>query len=178
MELTKMNELPSEKLRRGWTWKTWSGLGATAAVIAALGVTAVVTGPLASAAPEPSPTYVVPHSASCDTYRGGVCYTPEMDAAASQQEQQLAAAQQAAEAAAAKAAAEAAAKAAAQKAAQERAAAGPVKCSAGTRAGAVDDYGNESNCYAENSQGQTCQAYNDANQCTAWGALDVKPLRP
>lgn len=165
----EMSELPSEKLKRGWTWKTWTGLGAGVALVAGLGVTALITGPLAVAAPVPTATYVIPHAATCDTYRGGVCYTPAMQTAADQQEQQLADAQ----AAVAKAAADSAA----AQAAKQRAA-DPTRCPAGTKAGAVDDAGNESNCYPENSSGQTCQAYNDANQCTAWGALDVKPLRP
>jgi hypothetical protein len=112
--------LPSEKLQDGWGWKMWTGLSAGAALVVGLGITAVITGPLASAAPEPTPTYVVPHAASCDTYRGGVCYTPDMQAAADKQEQQIADAQAAAEAAAQKAAAEKAAQQAAQRAAQQK----------------------------------------------------------
>lgn len=41
-------------------------------------------------------------------------------------------------------------------------------CPSGTVAGAVDSYGNESNCYETNNSGQTCAAYDDANNCTAW----------
>jgi hypothetical protein len=47
-----------------------------------------------------------------------------------------------------------------------------VKCPAGTVAMAIDangnGNGNGSTCASENSSGETCQAYNDANQCTAW----------
>jgi hypothetical protein len=57
----------------------------------------------------------------CNDYRGGVCYTPDMETAAAQQEQQLADAQAAAEKAAADAAAQAAADAAAKAAAQRTA---------------------------------------------------------
>lgn len=45
--------------------------------------------------------------------------------------------------------------------------AGPVQCPGGTIAGAVDDYGNESNCQPT-SNGQPCVEYNEANQCVAW----------
>lgn len=44
-----------------------------------------------------------------------------------------------------------------------------VKCPAGSVPGAVDGAGNESNCQAENGNGEICQAYNDANQCVGWG---------
>ena len=43
------------------------------------------------------------------------------------------------------------------------------KCPAGSVAGSVDDNGNESNCRGENGNGEVCQAYDDANNCTAWG---------
>lgn len=60
---------------------------------------------------------------------------------------------------------------AAKKAAEAKAAeeAEVTKCPAGTYAEAVDGAGNESNCAPENGNGEVCQAYNDANQCTAWG---------
>ena len=43
----------------------------------------------------------------------------------------------------------------------------PNRCPSGTKAGAVDAAGNESNCQAT-SNGQPCVEYNDSNQCTAW----------
>jgi len=43
----------------------------------------------------------------------------------------------------------------------------PNRCPSGTKAGAVDAAGNESNCQAT-SNGQPCVEYNAANQCTAW----------
>ena len=73
--------------------------------------------------------------------------------------------EQAAEAAAALAAQQAATAAAAARATADS----PAKCPAGSVAGAVDGAGNESNCQPENGNGEICQAYNDANQCTAWG---------
>lgn len=131
-----MNVLPSDRLARRWTWKGWTALGASVAVVAGLGVTAIATGPLAAAVPTPTATYVVPQTAMCSDYRGGICYTPEMQAAADQQEQQIEAdnaAKAAAAAAAAQAAAEAAAQqAAAQKAAQQKAAA-PAPGAPGSR---------------------------------------------
>lgn len=41
-------------------------------------------------------------------------------------------------------------------------------CPSGTVAGAVDEAGNESNCYTLNDEGQQCVAYDDANNCTQW----------
>lgn len=45
---------------------------------------------------------------------------------------------------------------------------GPVQCPYGTTAGAVDDYGNESNCYANGPGNAQCVAYDDNNNCTQY----------
>lgn len=110
-----MNVLPSDRLARRWTWKGWTALGASVALVAGLGVTAVVTGPLAAADPSPTATYVVPQAATCNDYRGGVCYTPDDETAAMAAEQKIEA-----DNAAAAAAAQAAAQAAAEQAAQQQ----------------------------------------------------------
>lgn len=44
----------------------------------------------------------------------------------------------------------------------------PTLCPEGTRANAVDELGNESNCEPLGPTGEQCVAYNDANECTAW----------
>jgi hypothetical protein len=134
--------LPSERLMRRWSWKSWTALGSGIAVVAALGVTALITGPLPTATP--SPTAVVPHAASCPTYRGGECVTDEQQAEAFAAEQKLAddqaaQAKAAADAAAAQAAAQAAADHAAQQAAKRAEQKAPAAPSGNTRlpAGAV-----------------------------------------
>jgi hypothetical protein len=73
---------------RRWSWKSWTALGSGIAVVAALGVTALITGPLPTATP--SPTAAVPHAASCPTYRGGECVTDEQQTEAFAAEQKLA----------------------------------------------------------------------------------------
>lgn len=45
---------------------------------------------------------------------------------------------------------------------------GPIQCGYGYTAGAVDEYGNESNCYANGPGNAQCVAYDDANNCTQW----------
>ena len=47
---------------------------------------------------------------------------------------------------------------------------GPVQCGSGYVAGAVDEYGNESNCQPLGgpSGNQQCVAYDDNNNCTQW----------
>jgi hypothetical protein len=45
---------------------------------------------------------------------------------------------------------------------------GPIQCGYGYTAGAVDEYGNESNCYANGPDNAQCVAYDDANNCTQW----------
>lgn len=82
---------------------------------------------------------------------------------------QAIATERAAEALAAQQAAQQAEQIAAEAAQRAAATADVYKCPAGTVAGAVSATGEESNCEPENGNGDTCQAYNDANQCTAWG---------
>jgi membrane protein involved in colicin uptake len=124
---------------RRWSWKSWTELGSGIAVVAALGVTALITGPLPTATP--SPTAAVPHAASCPTYRGGECVTDEQQTEAFAAEQKLAddqaaQAKAAADAAAAQAAADVAAQQAAQRSAQQKSAASDPS-GGGLPAGAV-----------------------------------------
>lgn len=53
----------------------------------------------------------------------------------------------------------------------------PAQCPSGTEASHVDDAGNESGCIPKNNQGETCQAFNDAGECTAW-ASGTRRLEP
>ncbi|MEO5921708.1 MAG: hypothetical protein ABIQ01_11270 [Pseudolysinimonas sp.] len=45
---------------------------------------------------------------------------------------------------------------------------GPVQCGYGYTAGAVDAYGNESNCYANGPGNAQCVAYDENNNCTQY----------
>lgn len=45
---------------------------------------------------------------------------------------------------------------------------GPVQCGYGYTAGAVDEYGNESACYANGPGNAQCVAYDDNNNCTQY----------